>query len=220
MDFLFIFRIFLYSFFAFSAAFGIFRFVKLFVLSSREGIVAVKYKCTVFTVILFVMIAAMFYFSVQQFETANGYKETVALLEPGRGTAFVEEFAKIQENKKGIIILDPYNYYEDYISTCKNNENLYNQLGVYLLLIGIDSIVGLLGHFIVITENGYRIRGLKDAIPVYAEIDSFKNQIKIKVVDLTGKVQEICKFKNTPKNLASLGQFIKQEELETQEEKQ
>ncbi|MCH5203381.1 MAG: hypothetical protein J1F03_01475 [Oscillospiraceae bacterium] len=220
MDFWSIIGIVLYIFLGLSALFGVYQFVKLFVISAREGIVAVKYRYNVFSFVLAALLAGMTYFMIQQFNEAKVFKSAVAFLEPLRGTFLVEEFAKNQEKDKGIIILDPDKYYEDYISNCKANEYFHNNVAAFLLLTVIDLTVGLLSNFVVISEKGYRIRGSKDAIPVYAEIDSQKNKIKIKVVDLTGKEQELCKFKATPKNLASLGQFIKQNEIEIQEEQQ
>ncbi len=89
--------------------------------------------------------------------------------------------------------------------------------GISFLIFLIDSILSIFGLIEVITSKGYRHTGINEALPVFAEYDRQNGKIIVNVKDLYGMVQKVFTFKASPKNLASLGQFIVWDEPTTQE---
>ena len=196
----------------------LYKFVKFVIVSKQEGILAKKLSVNVFSFLIAGIAVFLFFRAGAGFHNASSLYKGAAKAEALVGTEFVEYYAQQQEQKSGITITDPETYYLNSIEYSKKSAAIYLNTAIFMLLLGIDGIVRIIGGFNVITENGFRSVRTNDPIPIFAEHDRSNNQIIIKINDLTGKVQKLITFKATPQNLASLGQFIEYEELEIKEE--
>ena len=181
---------------------------------------AIKLRINLHTFIFAALTIFLFYLAGKGFYNANSLYKGVAQAEALIGTEFVEFFAQQREQETGITINNPNEFYLNSIKYSKSRAAFYQKGAIFALIFGINGIIQIMGQITVITESGLRTYKAKEAIPIFAEHDRSNNQIIIKVNDLTGNVQKLVAFNATQKNLASLGQFIKHEELEIKEENQ
>ncbi len=192
--------------------------VKFVVNCKREGVKIVKPRISVSTVIFVALTIWFSYEIVYYFNRANECKKGVEYAESMIGTDYVDYYAKEQEKKKGIVILDPEQYYLNNIEYTRSNMKIYTIAGIGFIVWDMDGILTLIGTICVITGKGFRNFRIKDAIPIFAEYDKQNGKIIIKANDLTGKAEKLFTVPANPKNLASLGQFIVWDEEQTIQE--
>ena len=185
---------------------------------AQEGVKAIKFSFNVASAIFIVFTIGFIVSMGYWFGSAAKANKDAVYFEEMKSDEFVEYFAELQEEKKDIIILDPEKYYLENIEDAKATAQAYTWLAISLLIWSIDGILSIIGMFCVITSKGFRNSRIKDAIPIFAEYDRQNGKIIIKVNDLTGKVEKLFSFAASPRNLASLGQFIVWEEEQTIQE--
>lgn len=195
----------------------IIQIVKFMINCSREGVRAVKFSFNVPSVIVIAItigfIVGIGYF----FGKADYYRKGAQEAEMLVGTGFEEYFAKQQEEKRGIIILDPEKYYLDNLNNLKELSQSNTMMGIGMVIWSVDSILSIISLFNVITGVGLRNSRIKDTIPIFAEYDRQNGKIIVKANDLNGKTEKLLTFSANPRNLASLGQYIVWDEPTTQE---
>lgn len=195
----------------------IIQIVKFMINCSREGVRAVKFSFNVPSVIVIAItigfIVGIGYF----FGKADHYRKAADEAEMLVGTGFEEYFAKQQEEKRGIIILDPEKYYLDNLNNLKELSQSNTMMGIGMVIWSVDSILSIISLFNVITGVGLRNSRIKDTIPIFAEYDRQNAKIIVKANDLNGKTEKLLTFNANPRNLASLGQYIVWDEPTTQE---
>lgn len=195
----------------------IIQIVKFMINCSREGVRAVKFSFNVPSVIVIAItigfIVGIGYF----FGKADYYRKGAQEAEMLVGTGFEEYFAKQQEEKRGIIILDPEKYYLDNLNNLKELSQSNTMMGIGMVIWSVDSILSIISLFNVITGVGLRNSRIKDTIPIFAEYDRQNGKIIVKANDLNGKTEKLLTFNANPRNLASLGQYIVWDEPTTQE---
>lgn len=195
----------------------IIQIVKFMINCSREGVRAVKFSFNVPSVIVIAItigfIVGIGYF----FGKADHYRKAADEAEMLVGTGFEEYFAKQQEEKRGIIILDPEKYYLDNLNNLKELSQSNTMMGIGMVIWSVDSILSIISLFYVITGVGLRNSRIKDTIPIFAEYDRQNAKIIVKANDLNGKTEKLLMFNANPRNLASLGQYIVWDEPTTQE---
>lgn len=184
----------------------------------QEGVKAIKFRFNVASAIYIALTIGFFIGVGYWFGNAAKANEDVKFYEEMKSDEFVEYFAELQEQKKGIVILDPEEYYLENIENAKATAQSYTWIAISLLIWSIDGILTIIEMFCVITSKGFRNSRIKEAIPIFAEYDRQNGRIDIKVNDITGKVEKLFSFAASPRNLASLGQFIVWEEQTIQEE--
>lgn len=184
----------------------------------QEGVKAIKFSFNVASVIYIALTIGFFIGVGYWFGSAAKANEDAKFFEEMKSDELVEYFAELQEEKKGIVILDPEKYYLENIEDAKATAQASTWLAISLLIWSIDGILTIIGMFCVITSKGFRNSRIKDAIPIFAEYDRQNGRIIIKVNDLTGKVEKLFSFAASPRNLASLGQFIVWDEEQTIQE--
>lgn len=184
----------------------------------QEGVKAIKFRFNVASVIVIVFTIGFIVSMGYWFGSAAEANKDVVFFEGIKGTDLVDLFAKQQEEKQGIVILDPEQYYFQTLEKAKSTAESYIWFGITFVILSVDGILSIIGMFCVITSKGFRNSRIKDAIPIFAEYDRQNGRIIIKVNDITGKVEELFSFAASPRNLASLGQFIVWEEQTIQEE--
>lgn len=195
----------------------IIQIVKFMINCSREGVRAVKFSFNVPSVIVIAItigfIVGIGYF----FGKADYYRKGAQEAEMLVGTGFEEYFAKQQEEKRGIIILDPEKYYLDNLNNLKELSQSNTMMGIGMVIWSVDSILSIISLFNVITGVGLRNSRIKDTIPIFAEYDRQNGKIIVKANDLNSKTEKLLTFNANPRNLASLGQYIVWDEPTTQE---
>lgn len=195
----------------------IIQIVKFMINCSREGVRAVKFSFNVPSVIVIAItigfIVGIGYF----FGKADYYRKGAQEAEMLVGTGFEEYFAKQQEEKRGIIILDPEKYYLDNLNNLKELSQSNTMMGIGMVIWSVDSILSIISLFNVITGVGLRNSRIKGTIPIFAEYDRQNGKIIVKANDLNGKTEKLLTFNANPRNLASLGQYIVWDEPTTQE---
>ena len=195
----------------------IIQIVKFMINCSREGVKAVKFSFNIASVFIIAVtigfIVGIGYF----FGKADHYRKAAQEAEMLVGTGFEEYFAKQQEEKRGIIILDPEKYYLDNLSNLKEVSQSNAIMGIGMVIWSVDGILYIISLFYVITGVGLRNSRLKDTIPIFAEYDHQNGKIIVKANDLNGKTEKLLTFNANPRNLASLGQYIVWDEQTTQE---
>lgn len=195
----------------------IIQIVKFMINCSREGVRAVKFSFNVPSVIVIAItigfIVGIGYF----FGKADYYRKGAQEAEMLVGTGFEEYFAKQQEEKRGIIILDPEKYYLDNLNNLKELSQSNTMMGIGMVIWSVDSILSIISLFNVITGVGLRNSRIKDTIPIFAEYDRQNGKIIVKANDLNSKTEKLLTFSANPRNLASLGQYIVWDEPTTQE---
>ena len=195
----------------------IIQIVKFMINCSREGVRAVKFSFNVPSVIVIAItigfIVGIGYF----FGKADYYRKGAQEAEMLVGTGFEEYFAKQQEEKRGIIILDPEKYYLDNLNNLKELSQSNTMMGIGMVIWSVDSILSIISLFNVITGVGLRNSRIKDTIPIFAEYDRQNGKIIVKANDLNSKTEMLLTFSANPRNLASLGQYIVWDEPTTQE---
>ena len=195
----------------------IIQIVKFMINCSREGVRAVKFSFNVPSVIVIAItigfIVGIGYF----FGKADYYRKGAQEAEMLVGTGFEEYFAKQQEEKRGIIILDPEKYYLDNLNNLKELSQSNTMMGIGMVIWSVDSILSIISLFNVITGVGLRNSRIKDTIPIFAEYDRQNGKIIVKANDLNSKTDTLLTFSANPRNLASLGQYIVWDEPTTQE---
>ena len=195
----------------------IIQIVKFMINCSREGVRTVKFSFNVPSVIVIAItigfIVGIGYF----FGKADYYRKGAQEAEMLVGTGFEEYFAKQQEEKRGIIILDPEKYYLDNLNNLKELSQSNTMMGIGMVIWSVDSILSIISLFNVITGVGLRNSRIKDTIPIFAEYDRQNGKIIVKANDLNSKTEKLLTFSANPRNLASLGQYIVWDEPTTQE---
>ena len=195
----------------------IIQIVKFMINCSREGVRTVKFSFNVPSVIVIAItigfIVGIGYF----FGKADYYRKGAQEAEMLVGTGFEEYFAKQQEEKRGIIILDPEKYYLDNLNNLKELSQSNTMMGIGMVIWSVDSILSIISLFNVITGVGLRNSRIKDTIPIFAEYDRQNGKIIVKANDLNSKTEMLLTFSANPRNLASLGQYIVWDEPTTQE---
>lgn len=194
------------------------KIVKFAVTSRREGVKAAKLRISLPLIIVLALTIWFIWQTAYWFNRADECRKGAAYAESMIGTDYVEYYVKQKEEEKGIVILDPEKYYFENIEYTKNMAFNYTWMAIGGIVWGIDGLLTIIGSIVVITKQGLRNISLKDTIPIFAEYDRPNNKIIVKANDLNGKTEELLTFNATPKNLASLGQFIVWEEQTIQEE--
>lgn len=195
----------------------IIKIVKLVIICRREGVKKIKLRVNIGFILLAAVTAWILWLTVSSFCKANETRESAEFAESKIGTEYVDKFIEKQELEKQIKIINHEKYFLEFIGDIRALSVRLTSWGISFLIFLIDSILSIFGLIEVITSKGYRHTGINEALPVFAEYDRQNGKIIVNVKDLYGMVQKVFTFKASPKNLASLGQFIVWDEPTTQE---
>lgn len=195
----------------------IIKVVKLVKVCRHEGVKKVKLRVNIGFILLAAVTAWILWLTVSSFIKANETRKSAEFAESKIGTEYGDKFIEKQELEKQIKIINPEKYFLEFIGDIRALSVRLTAWGISFLILSIDGILSIIGVIEVITSKGYRHTGINEALPVFAEYDRQNDKIIVNVKDLYGKEQKVFTFKASPKNLASLGQFIEWDEPTTQE---
>ncbi len=185
---------------------------------SEEGVIAAKFIFNIGSPFLIAGTIVVIVMAANYFGKAVEANKNVKIFEEMKSTEFVKYIAELQEEKEGVIILNPEEYYQQNLEKTKSSAISYTIECIVFVFLSIYGILSLFAMFCVITNKGYRNYKTKDAIPIFAEYYKLLGKIYIKCNDITGKPIALMYFKANQKNLASLGQFIVPDEEQTIQE--
>lgn len=199
------------------SAFLIKNLVRLAINCKREGVKAVKFSMNLWVILVSVVTIWCCWSTINSFNKAHETREVAAFAEARIGTEDAENFAREQEQKYGIKILDHEKYYLENIESIKSLSEKYSFDAVKFLIFAINGTLVIISDFLIITGVGLHSTYIKEPIPIIADYDSQIGKIFVKDRNPNGKLEKVLMFNASPKNLASLGQFIVSEEQTTQE---
>lgn len=185
---------------------------------SEEGVIAAKFNFNIGSAFLIAATIVVIVLVGYHFGNAAEEYKNIKFNEEMKSDEFIEYFTELQEEKEGIIILNPEQYYLENLENAKSSAKSDTISCIAFVFLSIYGILSLFAMFCVITNKGFRNYKTKDAIPIFAEYYKYTGKIFIKCKDITGKPAALTHFKANSKNLASLGQFIVREEQTIQEE--